>query len=511
MKIARTQNTINGFLWGVAGKVANILLPFLLRTVMIYKLGVEYLGLNSLFASVLQVLSLSELGFSYACVYAMYKPIANDDYKTVGAILSFLKKVYAYIGVVLLGIGLLLLPFLDKIVHGSTPADINIYMLYLIYLLNSAISYFFFAYKSSLLSALQCNNLINKTNLFTNILMRLTQCTVLFLVPNYYIYVLMLPFSTLLNNFIKAYTVNKRYSRYLISSVIEPDLKTDIRRRIVPLIGIKISTVLINAADTLIISAFLGLTETALYNNYFFIMSSVQSIIYEIHSSMLAGVGNSLVVDSKDSIVKKFEILHFINMLVVAFCTVCLTCLYQTFMEIWVGSELMLHSGMVALFGAYFFSTSVQRIVIVYKDAAGVWKEDMARCYAACIINILLNILSVRYLGLYGVIGSSVFVSIAIDPWMARTVYRMVFNKSPRCFYWNLFKDAAICVVLCIVFAVGCRNLPSDWLGLFLRLVICGIGTVAALLLLYFKDPRFCQAKPWLVQTTKWLISRKHA
>ena len=508
MKIARTQNTINGFVWGAAGKIVNTLLPFLLRTVMIYKLGVEYLGLNSLFASVLQVLSLSELGFSYACVYAMYKPIAEDDYDAVGAIMSYLRKIYRVIGAVLLGIGLLMLPFLDKIISGDVPADINIYRLYLIYLCNSAMSYFFFAYKASLLSAMQCNDVINKVGLLTNTLLRLAQCAVLFLVPNYYIYVIMLPIFTLLNNLIKAYIVDHRYPRYMKKGLIADATRLDIKKRIVPLIGIKISTVLINAADTLVISAFLGLTETALYNNYFFVMSSVQAIIYEIHSSMLAGVGNALVVDDRGAIAKKFETLHFINAWLVSVCTVCFVCLFQPFMCLWVGQALMVPDGVMFLFCAYFFIYTFQRIIIVYKDAAGLWKEDAIRCYLACSMNILLNLATVKYLGLYGVIGSSVFVGFVIDPWMARTVHKKIFDKSPKLFYGYFVKDILLCARLCGTFFLLCRNLPGGWLGILARLVICGVGANAALLLLYCKDRRFCQAKAWVIGVTKRLLHR---
>lgn len=508
MKIARTQNTINGFVWGAAGKIVNTLLPFLLRTVMIYKLGVEYLGLNSLFASVLQVLSLSELGFSYACVYAMYKPIAEDDYDAVGAIMSYLRKIYRVIGAVLLGIGLLLLPFLDKIVSGDVPADINIYSLYLIYLCNSAMSYFFFAYKASLLSAMQCNDVINKVGLLTNTLLRLAQCAVLFLVPNYYIYVIMLPTFTLLNNLIKAYIVDHRYPQYMKKGLIADATRLDIKKRIVPLIGIKISTVLINAADTLVISAFLGLTETALYNNYFFVMSSVQAIIYEIHSSMLAGVGNALVVDNKDAIAKRFETLHFINAWLVSVCTVCFVCLFQPFIRLWVGQALMVPDGVMFLFCAYFFIYTFQRIIIVYKDAAGLWKEDAIRCYLACGLNILLNLATVKYLGLYGVIGSSVFVGFVIDPWMARTVHKKIFDKSPKVFYWYFVKDILLCVLLCGAFFLLCRNLPDGWLGILARLAICGVGANAALLLLYCKDRRFRQAKAWVIGVAKRFLHR---
>lgn len=509
MKIERTKNTINGFIWGATGKIVNTLLPFVIRTVMIYKLGVEYLGLSSLFASILQVLSLSELGFSYACVFAMYKPIAEDDFVTVGSILQYLKKIYSIIGTILLGLGLLLLPFLDKIIHGEVPADINIYILYFIYLSNSALSYYFFAYKSSLLSALQCNDVINKVGLLTNTMLRFGQCAVLLVVPNYYIYVILIPVLTLINNMIKAYVVNHRYSQYLIKGVIHESIRENIKKRIVPLIGTKISMVLINAADTLVISAFLGLTATALYNNYFFVMSAVQSIIYEIHSSMLAGVGNSLVIDKRESIVQKFEMLNFINAWLVIFCTVCFICLFQPFMYIWVGPEYMLSSEMVVLFSAYFFVTTIERIVIVYKDAAGIWREDMARCYASCAVNVILNVASVKYLGLYGVIGSSVFVGLVIDPWIARTIYRTIFKQSSKQFYLNLTKDVVVCSTVSLVFFVICGNITYNWGGIFIRGAICCFGVNAVLLLIYKRDCRFDTAKIWVFNTFHRLIAHK--
>ena len=69
MKLERTKNAIRNMLWGVLNRIVNIIFPFVLRTVFIYTLGSMYLGLNSLFTSILTVLNLAELGFSSAIVY----------------------------------------------------------------------------------------------------------------------------------------------------------------------------------------------------------------------------------------------------------------------------------------------------------------------------------------------------------------------------------------------------------------------------------------------------------
>ncbi len=509
MKIERTKNTVSGFVWGAGGKIVNTLLPFLLRTVIIYKLGVEYLGLSSLFASILQVLSLSELGFSYACVYAMYKPIAEDDYSMVGAILKYLKKIYRIIGIVVISLGILFVPFLKFTIKDDVPADTNIYILYFIYLANSALSYFFFAYKTSLLSALQRNDQISQVGLITNTALRVAQCAMLFIYPNYYVYVILIPISTLANNLIKAWIVNKKYSIYLKAGNMPAEVKQDIKSRIVPLLGIKISVVLINAADTLVISAFLGLFETALYNNYFFLMTSVQSILGEVYSSMYGGVGNSVIIDSKDELYGKFKRLTFLNSWLTIVCTACFICLYQPFMTVWVGEGKLLPDGMMYLFCAYFFGSMINKMIIVYKDAAGIWKEDMLRCYIACGTNIVLNLILVNFIGLYGVIGSSVFVALVIDPLMARLVFKKVFDKPAKYYYGYLVKDVIVCIAVCAVFALICNNIMGGVLGLVLRGMICVVGVNAVLFLVYFKDKRYAPAKDWAVGVVKRLIKRK--
>lgn len=63
-------------IWGVLNSIVVIVLPFITRTVIIYSLGIEYNGLNSLFQSVLQALSFAELGVGSAMVFSMYKPMA---------------------------------------------------------------------------------------------------------------------------------------------------------------------------------------------------------------------------------------------------------------------------------------------------------------------------------------------------------------------------------------------------------------------------------------------------
>ena len=131
VKIKRTRNATRNIIFGGILKVYQILVPFLMRTLMTYFMGVQYLGLNSLFTSILHVLNLAELGVGSAMVYSMYKPIAEDDTETICALMRQYRLYYRLIGVFIAIIGLMVTPVVPSLISGEIPSDLNIYILYL--------------------------------------------------------------------------------------------------------------------------------------------------------------------------------------------------------------------------------------------------------------------------------------------------------------------------------------------------------------------------------------------
>ncbi len=155
MQIASTKATVRGIYYGIINKVILIVMPFILRSLLIYKIGADYAGLSSLFTSILRVMNVAELGFASAATYSLYKPIAEDDDEKICALLAFYRKIYYAIGALILLAGLVLIPFLDRLIKDSYPADISLQTLYIIYLIDSAASYFLFSYKNLILNAYQ--------------------------------------------------------------------------------------------------------------------------------------------------------------------------------------------------------------------------------------------------------------------------------------------------------------------------------------------------------------------
>jgi len=130
----RTRNIERNVVFGLMNRFFALLLPFIVRTVLIYRFGAVYLGMNSLFASILQVLNLAEMGFGSAVVYSLYLPLAREDTDTVCAYLGTYRKIYRIIGLVIFVAGLAVMPFLPQLLQGSTmPDDMNVFIWYLIF------------------------------------------------------------------------------------------------------------------------------------------------------------------------------------------------------------------------------------------------------------------------------------------------------------------------------------------------------------------------------------------
>ena len=241
---SRTKNATRNIIWGMLNKFASLVFPFILRTTIIHMLGSEYLGLNSLFTSVLNVLSLAELGFGSAMVYSMYKPIVENDSKTICALLNLYKKIYRRIGIIILFLGLLLLPFISYFINGDVPTDINIYQLYLIYLGNTVASYFLFAYRTSLLSAHQRSDILSKVSTLFTVLRSLLQFILLLAFKNYYLYAVQLLICTCLINIVDARIAAKMYPYYYCKGEIDNNLAKTIKSKVFALLSVKITTVI---------------------------------------------------------------------------------------------------------------------------------------------------------------------------------------------------------------------------------------------------------------------------
>ena len=501
---SRVKNSGKNAIWGLANRLTTILFPFVTRTIIIYTLGSEYIGLDSLFVSIFQVLNFAEIGFGTAMVYNMYKPIAEGDNKTLCALLNFYKKTYLVIGSIILCVGLGIIPFLHNLISGTYPEDINLYILYLLYLINTVFGYFFYAYKSSVLTAHQHDDIGGRISTVLHVIVYTIQIVVLLLFKNYYIYIIFLPIFTVAFNLIIGYVVDKQYPEYKCEGKIDPAQIHEIKKNIVGLIGYRLEGYALTSVDNIIISSVLGLVSLAYFSNYYYVISALGGLLTACYLAMTASVGNSIVVESKEKNRDDFRFLSFANVWLIGWCTICLICLYQNFITIWLGKDKLLPLLTMVLFAICFFVNHLRRIVMTYRDAAGLWWYDRIRPYLIVVLNIILDFVFINIIGINGILITTISLSLIISiPWEAKVLFDNYLNIKLGKYMAEIGLYIGEVIVAGIITYLLCDRFPNSVWGLVARMMICIIVPNVLLLLVNYKSDYVKRLKRTVVHFVK--------
>lgn len=470
----RRNKVIKSTFFGVANNFFSMFGQMAVRTLLIWKLGNEYAGLNTLFTSILSILSLSELGVGSAMCYSMYRPIAEGNQNAINALVNLYRKLCRTIGSAILILGLLLLPFLDEFIKGDIPDDINIYLLYLIFLFNTAISYFLFSYQIAVLDAYQRNDLQSKIMLIIKFIMYTVQSLIIIIWHNYWLYIMVLPVLTIMENLLRAIVVRRKFPEIHCTGEVEKKEKESIKKEIIALFGHRLNGTIINSADSVVISAYLGLNIVAIYGNYYYILTAVALPFASFFSAIRPSIGNCYVKEDTETSYDLFLNVVFGVKWIAAWFSICLLCLYQSFIKFWVGPNNLLEISTVILFSILFYEWRIFDCLTIFKDAAGLWWEDRIRPYIACVFNLVVNITLVNLWGINGVILSTIMAHMLIStPWVARVLLKRVFHRRLHDFYIGYVRDFIIfCLIGTLTFAV-CSLLIDTLLGFLIKMSVC--------------------------------------
>ena len=233
IQIGRIGNVKRNIYYGFAQVAITQLFPFVTRTIIIYSFGVEFLGINSLFSSILNVLSLMELGFGTAVVFSMYKPVAENDIDQLCAYLAYYKKIYRSVGLSIMVSGLTIIPFIRYMVNSTIlPSELNLVICYLIFLSDSVISYILYGYYSAIPIAFQRRDILSRIDLCAMGLKCIVQIMALSLANSFYGYLFVIPGTTIVKNLMTALVVRYKYPDIICRGKLNDQQIIELKKRV---------------------------------------------------------------------------------------------------------------------------------------------------------------------------------------------------------------------------------------------------------------------------------------
>jgi len=444
---------------------------------------------------------MAELGFSGAIVYNMYKPLADGDENTVNALLAFYKKIYSVIGFVIFVIGIIVLPFITKFINGNYPDNVNIYILFFIQLLNTSISYLLFAYKASLIEALQRIDMEKISYLVVTVLEYFLQIVSIVIYKNYYMYLVSMLIGTVLRNISIELISRKYFPSYFCKGIISKTTKNDIISRVKGLLICNICGTTYTALDSIILSMFVGLVAVAKYNNYLVVVNGVISIITMLRTSMQASVGNSVAKESVGKNYNDMLLWQFLFSCITTLCASCMISLFQPFMRIWMGESMLLLRTDVVLLCMWFVVSVSGHPYYLYLSGTGSWWEMRWVYIISTLTNLILNIVLGKIFGISGIIFSTFFSSLIFGfVWQCIIIFKKYFERSPKEFYKRqLVYWICNTIVMVVAYLVVSIIQFEGILGLLIKALVCVIVTLFTMFILYFRTKIFKEALKFFV------------
>lgn len=470
------ENSIKNSIVAIVFRGLQILLPFITRTMVIKMLGLSYVGISGLFTSIFGLLGIAELGVGSAMLHALYAPIENKETNRINAIINFYKKAYWIIGIVILAFGLMLMPFLKVLIkEGTYPAKLNLYYIYLVNLCSTVSSYLIYSYKALLLEAHQLGREVNKVKIWMTFISYTVQIAILVWTKNYYMYVTMVPVTTIAS----AVWVGKVSDRFFpqckpVGNVAHEERKI-IFKDIKALFMYKIGGVIFNSVDNIVISWWFGAVVLGRYNNYYFVVSTVSTMILVVYNAVLPSLGSSVVGSSVEKNYKDFMHVAFLDGWINGWCSICLYCLLPTFINLWIGDEGSLGKEYALLFAIYFFCWRILDPVSIYKDSLGLWSMDKWRPLLTASFNLILNISLTLTIGLYGILISSIVAVLVISyPFSVKYLFQY-FDRSSKQYFLQMFNVIFFTIVAGAVTKMFCIsiNTGKSRIDLIIMCFIC--------------------------------------
>lgn len=416
--------------------ILTLVLSFFSRKVFLDCLGADFVGLTGTLQNLLGFLNLAELGIGAAIGFVLYKPIFDQDQQKINEIISVMGYLYRWIGLIILGSGIILSFFLPLIFPDSdTGFHLPlIYFAYYSFLASSLIGYFI-NYRQNLLGADQRNYVVTGYFQTMNIIKTIIQMVLAYYTGSFYLWLSIELIFGIVYSFILNWKINQTY----------PWLKSDIAlgKKVLkkyPEVMKKTKQLFIHQINgfaqfqttPFLTYAFVSIQMVAYLGNYTLIIDKMTTMMNTVLGSTSAGVGNLIAEGNKTKIVNTFWKITCIR----SFCALVITFIsyisFDSFISAWIGSEYILPKYILMLLLIKIYTQLVTGGIGQFIYGYGLF-GDVWASVAQTVIFLCGAIIGGYYWGLTGILLAA-FISIFIIAGIWKPIY----------LFWKGFKISQI-------------------------------------------------------------------
>ena len=482
MQDSRTNNSVKNVKAGLVFQIINKIMGFIVKTIFIKELGNEYLGINGLFTNVLTILSFAELGIGTTIIYSMYKPVALNDTNKIKSLMKLYKDIYRKIGLLILIIGIIFIPFLNILLKNRVTIGNNLIIIYILFLTETVSSYFF-TYKKSIIFAHQKQRIIDNIDSITYFVRSILEILFLITTKNYILYLIIKIIIVLIENIYISNKANKMYPYLKDYNIDKLDIneKKDIFRNIKYLIIYRLGFLAICSTDNIIISFIINVTTVGILSNYVLITDSIRSILYSLINSITGSIGNLNATESIEKQEDMFFNITYIYYIIYSICCILFIVIVNSFIKIWLGSSYLFDMYVVLLLGINIFIEGIKTPSYIFRTTLGIFDKCKIIPFIGALSNILLSIILGKLIGIKGIFLATSISMILSYSWIdIYVIYKYSFKLSMREYIIKYIKYYIVFIIniLLVFICINIINISNSIIDIIVKIIISIIITI---------------------------------
>lgn len=418
----RLTNSILNFVFKIIPTIIQLFLNFFIIRIYLNGLGNDVYGFYQVCTQTISHLTFIEGSVGFAVSYSYFTAFATKNKEKICGVftgsIKILNKIAFFI--ILFAIAfILVIPFLNRDTDINNIYSIFIFILLLIPIL---IDYSIVLPYKYVIDADQKGYKISLYYDFFRILYMIIGIIIVYYTKNLVISLSVNCILTAVSGLLIKRRVKQEYT--WLSNKVKPNF--DFMKDMIYILPNKISLVITDSTDILLITLFLNYTYVTQYSNYNYIALTLTSMISILVYSAFSSLGNFLLeekmVERKRNLFYQFNgFLYFLAMFVSTTYFVAV----KSFIENWLGESYILPDFTVALFSILLFVKISRWAVVITSNAAGLYKETYKIYIIQSIINIILSILLVKQYQIDGLLIATIIATL----WFTFEITRVVFKE----------------------------------------------------------------------------------
>lgn len=267
---------------------------------------------------------------------------------------------------------------------------------------------------------------------------------------------------------------------YLREKDVRPlprEIMEEIHRNVRAMLLHRVGAIAVFNTDNLLISKFVGVAAAGLYSNYMMIRGFLNMIVNALFDAITPVLGNLTATGTEDSKREAFCRLSFFSAWLFGWMSICLLCLYDPFIDFWLGKGYLLSKPAVLLIVLNFYVSSMRIPVNNTKGVLGLFWDDRYKSIVEAVFNLAVSVpLAMRW-GVEGIMAGTLISTFAFPFWCEPLVlYSRGLHMPARKYFANYLIHLIITVSAGVLTWILCGFTGGGMAGLIWKAIICAVA-----------------------------------